>query len=62
MTFEEAVRKSIKAYFNGKDPSALIEAKGGIKYTREFFDKLEEEIVEPKGLKKAKKITKAEEE
>jgi hypothetical protein len=55
MTFEEAIRKSIKAYFDGKDPSALIEAKGGIKYDRAFFDKLEEDIVEPKNLKKAKK-------
>ena len=46
MTFEEAIRKSIKAYFNGQDPSALIETmEGGSKYTREYFDETEKELL-----------------
>ena len=46
MTFEEAVRKSIKAYFNGEDPTALIDAtEGGAKYTREYFDELEADLL-----------------
>lgn len=45
MTFEEAVRKSIKAYFEGKDPENLLEAMGGTKYTREYFDEMEEELL-----------------
>jgi hypothetical protein len=45
MTFEDAVRKSIKAYFEGKDPENLLEAMGGTKYTREYFDEMEEELL-----------------
>lgn len=46
MTFEEAIRKSIKAYFDGKDPTALLSTmEGGMKYTREYFDQAEQELL-----------------
>jgi len=46
MTFEEAVRKSIKAYFAGKDPENFISAhENGFKYDRQYFDDLEVELL-----------------
>jgi len=45
MTFEEAIRRSIKAYFDGKDPTNLNEVKGEVRYTREYFDEMEEELI-----------------
>jgi len=46
MTFEEAVRKSIRAYFDGKDPSMLLETmEGEMKYSREYFDQAEQELL-----------------
>jgi hypothetical protein len=45
MTFEEAIRRSIKAYFDGKDPTKLNEVKGEVRYTREYFDEMEEELI-----------------
>lgn len=46
MTFEEAIRKSIKAYFDGKDPTNLLETmEGGMKYSREYFDQAEKELL-----------------
>lgn len=55
MTFEEAVRKSIKAYFDGRDPENFLSAMGKVKYTRDYFDELEEEMVgDPKAKKKSK--------
>jgi len=45
MTFEDAVRKSIKAYFEGKDPDNFLDAMGGTKYNREYFDEMEEELL-----------------
>ena len=44
MTFEEAIVKAVRKYYAGKDPEALLEAsEGEFKYTREYFDELEEE-------------------
>jgi hypothetical protein len=61
MTFEEAIRKAIKAYRDGKDPDELLKAKGtSLSYDREYFDGLEEEIV-GKASKKSKKNKKDEE-
>lgn len=46
MTFEEAIRMSIKAYFKGKDPSNLLEAmEGEMKYSRAYFDEAEAELL-----------------
>ena len=45
MTFEEAVRKSIKAYFSGRDADNFLSEHGDIKYTREYFDEMEEELI-----------------
>jgi hypothetical protein len=62
MTFEEAIRKAIKAYREGKDPEELMKVKGGeSKFTRDYFNDLEEEIV-GKDSKKSKKKKKSDEE
>lgn len=45
MTFEEAIIKSIKVYRSGKDPEELFKVVGGVKYTRDYFDELEKELV-----------------
>lgn len=57
MTFEDAVVKSVQQYYAGKDPVALMKASGKeSRYTREYFDELEEEMCGPK--KKTKKSKK----
>lgn len=54
MTFEEAIVVSVRKYYQGKMPEKLMETKEGEpKYTREYFDELEEELLNPK--KKTKK-------
>lgn len=52
MDFEAAIRKSIKAYREGKDAENLLEAVGGTKYDREYFDALEEEMLSSNDTKK----------
>lgn len=43
-TFEEAVREAMRQYFRGKKPEKLYkESKGRAKFTKEFFDRQEEE-------------------
>ena len=55
MTFEEAIRKSIKAFLKGEQPTNLAEASGGeVKYTLKFFDDLEKELVGATETKKGK--------
>lgn len=56
MTFEEAIIKSVRKYYAGKDPEALMEAsEDGFKYTREYFDELEAELVPSDKKTKSKK-------
>jgi len=55
MTFEEAVRKSIKAYFSGKDAENFLSENGDLKYTREYFDEMEEELVGKEAKEKRSK-------
>lgn len=46
MKFEDAVKKSIKAFMQGKTPNATDEmADDGIFHTPEYFDELEEKIL-----------------
>ena len=46
MTFEQAIRKSIKAYFNGEDPTELLaQTEGEMKYTRDYFDQAESDLL-----------------
>jgi hypothetical protein len=45
MKFEEAVRKSIKAYFDGRDAENFLSENGDTKYTRDYFDEMEKELV-----------------
>ena len=45
MTFEEAIIKSVKAYLNGEMPTELIGTSKETKYTPEYFDELEEELM-----------------
>ena len=62
MTFEEAIVISVRKYYAGKDPEALREsAEGEMKYTREYFDELEEELVPSDKKKKSKKDEEVEE-
>jgi|TARA_R110002153_G_scaffold87321_3_gene216091 hypothetical protein len=56
MTFEEAIIKSVKAYLDGEMPTELMGAAKETKYTPEYFDELEEELVnKPQKPKKKKK-------
>lgn len=55
MRFEEAVRKSIQAYFSGKDAENFLTENGASKYTREYFDEVEEEFVGKDAKKKRSK-------
>lgn len=55
MTFEEAIIKAVRKYYEGEDPLELMAAQGKeIKYTREYFDELEEELLSPKKKKRRK--------
>ena len=57
MKFEDAVKKSIKAFMRGKAPSATTAInKDGLFYSPEYFDELEETLME-KAPQKAKKST-----
>lgn len=45
MTFEEAIRQSMKAYRKGKRPEEAIKAGMTFTYTMEFFDKMEKDLL-----------------
>jgi len=46
MKFQDAVKKSIKSFMNGKNPEATGElGEEGIYHTTEYFDELEEEML-----------------
>lgn len=57
MTFQEAVKKSIKAFVDGKMPKNLMEMKAdeGLMFTPDYFDELEASLVEEKGSSKKNK-------
>lgn len=57
MTFEEAIRKSIRNYMKGKMPEATKQQKGELKYDLKFFDELEKMFVEEGKKSKGKKPT-----
>lgn len=45
MTFEDAIKLSIKKYFEGKMPEELMKSSGEqMKYTMDYFDELENEM------------------
>jgi|TARA_R110000822_G_scaffold13122_3_gene46946 hypothetical protein len=57
MNFDDAVKKSIKVFLNGKMPMKTGELNDeGLFFTPEYFDTLEEELLEEptKGKKKKK--------
>jgi len=56
MQFDEAVKKSIKVFLSGKMSLKTAELKkDGLLYTPDFFDQMEEELLdEPTDSKKAK--------
>ena len=75
MTFEQAIVKSVRAYFKGKDPQNLMDVAEGkaledeadapdtktAKYTRSFMEELEASLLEPEPkTKKSKAATKVE--
>lgn len=53
MTFEDAIKKAIKAHFKGLSPEQLRGPSGKkTKYTKKYFDKVGEEYeIEPYELK-----------
>lgn len=58
MQFQDAVKKSIKTFVAGNMPKALMELKAeeGLMFTPDYFDELEESLVEQgKASKKSKK-------
>lgn len=61
MKFEDAIKKSIKAFIAGKAPVALNEQRGEpVFFSPEYFDEMEAMFIEddaPKKKKKAKKET-----
>lgn len=55
MTFEEAFRASIRSYYNGEGLKEYAKAKGSLKFTKDYFDKLDADLMpEEKGSKNAK--------
>ena len=56
MTFDEAVKKSIKVFLQGKMPMNTDKLKEeGLFYTPQYFDELEDDLLdEPTDSKKAK--------
>jgi len=61
MTFEEAIVASIRAYYKGIDPEQYNETRDEpIKYTREYFDMLEQKMVDENSPKKKSKKKAAE--
>lgn len=49
MKLEDAFRRSIRQFLKGETPRALIEAsEGAPKYSLEYFDELEAELMEQK--------------
>lgn len=57
MKFQDAVKKSIKAFVDGKMPKTLMEMKAeeGLMFTPDYFDELEASLVEEKGSSKKRK-------
>jgi len=59
MTFEQAIVKSVRAYFNGKMPDNLMQAADSkeSKYTPDFLDELEKSLIGKEAAKKDKEDT-----
>lgn len=57
MTFEQAIIKSVRAYFNGKMPDNLMQAADSkeSKYTPDFLDELEKSLIGKEAAKESKK-------
>lgn len=57
MTFEQAIIKSVRAYFNGKMPDNLMKAADSkeSKYTPDFLDELEKSLIGKEAAKESKK-------
>lgn len=64
MTFDEAVKKSIKVFMKGKMPMKTGELKEeGLFFTPEYFDELEDDLLdEPTDSKKSKEEKELEDE
>lgn len=56
MTFEQAIIKSVRAYFNGKMPDNLMQAADSkeSKYTPDFLDELEKSLIGKEAAKESK--------
>lgn len=56
MTFEDAVIKSIRGYYSGKEPTKILEVQKPKKFSKSYFDEIEEQVLKPD--KKSKKTAK----
>ena len=56
MTFEQAIIKSVRAYFNGRMPDNLMQAADSkeSKYTPDFLDELEKSLIGKEAAKESK--------
>lgn len=52
MTFEEAVRKSMRAYWEDTDDFDQLETSKNRKYNKKYFDSVEEEMLPKKDQSK----------
>jgi len=61
MKFEDAVKKSVKAFVAGKLPTAVVEERGGeVFFSPDYFDEMEASFLEadaPQKKSKPKKET-----
>ena len=55
MDIQEAIKKSIQAYFDGQDVSGEKD-----KYTKSYLDNFHKEVTTPEEAKKSKKVVKKE--
>lgn len=56
MDLSQAIKKSIKHYYeNGDDDSAMSKL-GERKYTKKYLDELQQELVEPEQIENKQKI------
>ena len=59
MKFQDAIKKSIKSFQEGNMPKNLMElSEGNLLYTPDYFDELEESLMEKANPSKKKKSKK----
>lgn len=54
MTFEDAIIKAIKAYYDGKEPTKILEVQKPKKFSKAYYDEIEKQFVGDKEAKPKK--------